>query len=98
LLTRSYADSVAPDFLSELRRAPPTLIVDASVADESAPPLSHWDQDWHFPRLSWYAPYRAATPSLRPFYDFVAQNYTAVAVVGPEHWTVYRANARREAP
>ena len=98
LLTRTYGDSVAPDFLRELRRAPPALIVDASVADESAPPLSRWDPDWHFPRLSWYAPYRTMTPSLRPFYDFVAQNYTAIALVGPEHWTVYRANARRGAP
>jgi hypothetical protein len=94
LLTRSYGDSVAPDFLAELRRTPPAIIVDAAVSDESAPPLSHWDAAWHFPRLSWYAPYRTMTPSLEPFYDFVSRNYTPVAVVGPERWTVYRANAR----
>ena len=93
LLTHGYGDSVAVDFLSELRRAPPTIIVDAAVSDESAPPLAQWDAAWHFPRLSWYAPYRTMTPSLRPFYDFVSRNYTAVAVVGPERWTVYRANA-----
>jgi 4-amino-4-deoxy-L-arabinose transferase-like glycosyltransferase len=98
LLTRTYGDSVVPDFLSELRRTPPAIIVDAAVSDESAPPLSHWDPAWHFPRLSWYAPYRMMTPSLGPFYDFVAQNYTPVAKVGPEQWTVYRANARMAAP
>lgn len=97
LLTRSYGDSVAPAFLAELRRTPPALIVDAAVSDESAPPLSRWDAAWHFPRLSWYAPYRTMTPSLEPFYEFVARNYTPVAVVGPERWTVYRANARMAA-
>jgi 4-amino-4-deoxy-L-arabinose transferase-like glycosyltransferase len=94
LLTRVYGDSVAHDFLAQLRRAPPAIIVDAAVSDHSAPPLSRWDATWHFPRLGWYAPYRTMTPSLEPFYDFVAQNYTPVAVVGPERWTVYRANAR----
>ncbi len=94
LLTRTYGDSVAPDFLAELRRTPPGIIVDASVSDESAPPLSRWDPKWHFPRLSWYAPYRTMTPALRPFYDYIAENYTPVATVGPDHWTVYRANAR----
>jgi Dolichyl-phosphate-mannose-protein mannosyltransferase len=98
LLTRTYGDSVAADFLSELQRTRPALIVDASVSDESAPPLSHWDPSWHFPRLSWYAPYRTMTPALRPFYEFVAQNYTPVAVVGPERWTVYRAKAQAVAP
>lgn len=98
LLTRTYGDSVVPDFLAELRRAPPAIIVDAAVSDESAPPLSHWDAAWHFPRLSWYAPYRTMTPSLEPFYDFVSRNYTPVAVVGPERWTVYRANARVVSP
>jgi hypothetical protein len=38
------------------------------------------------------------TPSLEPFYDFVSRNYTPVAVVGPERWTVYRANARVVSP
>jgi dolichyl-phosphate-mannose-protein mannosyltransferase len=94
LLTRTYGDSVAPDFLAELRRTPPEIIVDAAVSDQSAPPLSRWDATWHFPQLGWYAPYRTMTPSLEPFYEFVAQNYTPVAVVGPERWTVYRANAR----
>ena len=98
LLTHTYGDSVAPDFLGELRRTRPALIVDASVSDESAPPLSHWDPAWHFPRLGWYAPYRATTPALRPFYDFVAKNYTAVTVVGPERWTIYRAKAQALAP
>jgi 4-amino-4-deoxy-L-arabinose transferase-like glycosyltransferase len=98
LLTRSYGDSVAPDFLAELRRTPPALIVDAAVTDQSAPPLSRWDAGWHFPRLGWYAPYRTMTPSLEPFYEFVAQNYTPVAVVGPERWTVYRANTHMAAP
>ena len=42
LLTRTYGDSVAPDFLAELRHAPPALIVDAAVSDQSAPPLSRW--------------------------------------------------------
>jgi 4-amino-4-deoxy-L-arabinose transferase-like glycosyltransferase len=98
LLTRTYGDSVAPDFLSELRRSPPAIIVDAAVSDESAPPLSQWDPAWHFPRLSWYAPLRTMTSSLRPFYDFVARNYTPVAKVGPEQWTVYRANTRMAAP
>ena len=94
LLTRTYGDSVAPDFLAQLQRTPPEIIVDAAVSDQSAPPLSRWDATWHFPRLGWYAPYRTMTPSLEPFYDFVARNYTPVAVVGPERWTVYRANAR----
>ena len=94
LLTRTYGDSVAADFLAELRRSPPAIIVDAAVSDQSAPPLSRWDATWHFPRLGWYAPYRTMSPALEPFYDFVARNYTAVAVVGPERWTVYRANAR----
>ena len=94
LLTRTYGDSIAADFLAELRRAPPAIIVDAAVSDQSAPPLSRWDATWHFPRLGWYAPYRTMTPSLEPFYEFVARNYTAVAVVGSERWTVYRANAR----
>jgi hypothetical protein len=94
LLTRTYGDSVARDFLAEVRRAPPAIIVDAAVSDQSAPPLSHWDASWHFPQLGWYAPYRTMTPALEPFYEFVAQNYTPVAVVGPERWTVYRANAR----
>jgi 4-amino-4-deoxy-L-arabinose transferase-like glycosyltransferase len=94
LLTRAYGDSVAPDFLAELRDAPPAIIVDAAVSDQSAPPLSRWDAEWHFPKLGWYAPYRTMTPALEPFYEFVAQNYTPVAVVGPERWTVYRANAR----
>jgi hypothetical protein len=85
---------VASDFLAELRRTPPAIIVDAAVSDQSAPPLSRWDATWHFPQLGWYAPYRTMTPRLEPFYRFVAQNYTAVAVVGPERWTVYRANAR----
>ena len=94
LLTRTYGDSVAHDFIAELQHAPPAIIVDAAVSDQSAPPLSRWDASWHFPQLGWYAPYRTMTPSLEPFYEFVAQNYTPVAVVGPEHWTVYRANAR----
>jgi 4-amino-4-deoxy-L-arabinose transferase-like glycosyltransferase len=97
LLTRRYGDSVAVDFLAELRRTPPELIVDAAVSDQSAPPLSQWDAAWHFPRLGWYAPYRTMTPSLAPFYEFVSQNYTPVAVIGPERWTVYRANARMAA-
>jgi 4-amino-4-deoxy-L-arabinose transferase-like glycosyltransferase len=97
LLTRTYGDSVAADFLAELRRTPPALIVDAAVSDHSAPPLSRWDATWHFPQLGWYPPYRTMTPSLEPFYEFVAQNYTPVAVVGPERWTVYRANARMAA-
>jgi Dolichyl-phosphate-mannose-protein mannosyltransferase len=97
LLTRTYGDSVVPDFLAELRRTPPAIIVDAAVSDQSAPPLSRWDSAWHFPQLSWYAPYRTMTPSLAPFYEFVARNYTPVAVVGPERWTVYRANTRMAA-
>jgi hypothetical protein len=97
LLTRTYGDSVAPIFLAELRRTRPAMIVDAAVSDHSAPPLSRWDATWHFPQLGWYPPYRTMTPSLEPFYEFVAQNYTPVAVVGPERWTVYRANARMAA-
>jgi hypothetical protein len=94
LLTHVYGDSVARDFLAQLRHAPPAIIVDAAVSDQSAPPLARWDAAWHFPELGWYAPYRTMSPSLKPFYELVAQNYTPVAVVGPERWTVYRANAR----
>lgn len=98
LLTRSYGDSVAPRFLAELRRTPPKLIVDAAVSYPSTPTLARWDPSWRFPHIHWHAPYWAMTPSLRPFYDFVAQNYVPVAVVGPERWIVYRAKARSERP
>ena len=97
LLTRTYGDSVAPEFLAELRRTPPELIVDAAVSDQSAPPLSRGMRRGTFRDLGWYAPYRTMTPSLEPFYEFVARNYTPVAVIGPERWTVYRANARMAA-
>lgn len=98
LLTPGYGERVAPTFLAELRRTPPELIVDATVSDESVPALSRWDATWSYPRTRWQASYRAMTPALRPFYDFVAQHYTAIAVVGPERWVVYRANAAPVVP
>jgi 4-amino-4-deoxy-L-arabinose transferase-like glycosyltransferase len=98
LLTRGYGDVIAPEFLTELRRSPPLLIVDAGESDASAPSLAQWNPAWRYPDMQWYAPHRVVTPALRPFYDFVAENYRAVAVVGPERWTIYRAKARTEAP
>jgi hypothetical protein len=95
LLTRGYGERAAPEFLAELERTPPALIVDAAGPQASVPPLSRWDGGWQFPTTRWQAPYRTMTPALRPFYDFVSRNYTAAAIVGPERWVVYRANVRR---
>jgi 4-amino-4-deoxy-L-arabinose transferase-like glycosyltransferase len=94
LLTREYGDVIAPKFLTELRRRPPLLIVDAGEFDASAPSLARWNPTWRYPDMRWYAPHRVVTPALRPFYDFVAENYRAVAIVGPERWTIYRINKR----
>jgi hypothetical protein len=96
LLTRPYGDSVVPHFLAELRRAPPTLIVDAAVSDSIIPTLGRWNPAWHYPHARWHAPYWSMTPSLRAFYDFVDRNYTAIATVGPERWTVYRIKTRQQ--
>ncbi|MES2524228.1 MAG: glycosyltransferase family 39 protein [Gemmatimonadota bacterium] len=92
LLTPGYGDSVAPRFLADLRRSAPHLIVDATVSDPSAPSLDAWNGAWRFPQSRWYAPFRTMTPALQPFYAFVAENYSVIGVVGPERWTVYRAN------
>ena len=90
LLTRTYGDSAAPIFLADLRRTPPAMIVDATDDDSNVPTLARWDPEWRFPRMWVKTPYWAMTPSLRAFYEFVEQNYTPVATVGPERWTVYR--------
>lgn len=95
LLTRSYGAKVVPLLLEDLRRTPPTLIVDATDSS-NVPTLAHWDPGWRFPRFFSRTPYWTMTPSLRAFYDFVARNYTPVATVGPERWTVYRARTRPE--
>jgi hypothetical protein len=95
LLTNSYGDSVVPLFLADLRRTPPVLIVDATDGS-NVPTLARWDPEWRFPRLFSRTPYWAMTPSLRAFYDFVKQNYTPIATIGPERWTVYRARMRSE--
>lgn len=96
LLTSSYGDVAVPLFLADLRRSRPLLIVDAANSDSNVPTLARWDPEWRFPSLLVRTPYWAMTPSLRAFYDFVAQNYTPIATVGPERWTVYRARTRPE--
>jgi 4-amino-4-deoxy-L-arabinose transferase-like glycosyltransferase len=95
LLTRGYGDLAATEFLADVRRTKPLLIVDAGETDASAPSLAAWDPAWRYPDSRWYAPHRVVTPSLQAFYEFVAKNYTAIAIVGPERWTVYRANPPR---
>lgn len=95
LLTRSYGASAVPLFLEDVRRTPPTLIVDASDSS-NVPTLARWDPAWRFPRFFSRSPYWTMTSSLRAFYDFVERNYTPIATVGPERWTVYRVRVRPE--
>jgi len=95
LLTPSYGDSAVALLLDDLRRTPPALIVDATDSS-NVPTLARWDPEWRFPRFFLRTPYWSMTPSLRAFYDFVRRNYTPVATVGPERWTIYRARTRPE--
>ncbi|MHB1223005.1 MAG: hypothetical protein ACYC2G_03005 [Gemmatimonadaceae bacterium] len=92
LLTPTYGDSVTREFLADIHGTRPAIIVDAAGPSSTVPALGRWDPDWRFPRSRWYRPFRVMTPSLRAFYDLVERDYTAVAVVGPERWVVYRAN------
>jgi hypothetical protein len=98
LLDAKRGGAAAAAFLSELRQAPPRLIVDAVGADPGLPSLARWNASWSFPRSPWIDPYRAMPPALRAFYDFVHREYTPVAEIGPERWVVYRANSSRGDP
>ena len=96
LLTPRYADSaLVVDFLDELRRTSPPLIVDAAhgptASDSLVPPLGAWSPEWRYPndrgpRVVWWS----MTPALRELYEFVAERYVATDSVGPQRWPVYR--------
>ena len=97
LLTPAYADStVVGRFLSDLRRTPPVMIIDASSQDEFSPPLNPWNTGWQYPDAtrphaywngeSWYS----IPPAMKAFHDFVMSEYRHVATVGPRGFVIYR--------
>lgn len=111
LLTPGYATPELIDqFLGEVRRSAPALIIDAAVNNDAkdfarkkgqdrigagedlVPSLETWNPSWHYPRLAtWQGSYYwTMTPSLKSFYDFVADQYEPIDRLGPQRWTVYK--------
>lgn len=91
LLTPGYTDAErVRGFIEAVRRANPSLIVDASGGMASIPSLGKWNPDWHYPAGQGTVHYWAMSPSLKGFYDFVACRYAVVDSVGPARWAIYR--------
>jgi 4-amino-4-deoxy-L-arabinose transferase-like glycosyltransferase len=67
-------------FMEDLAQHQPSLIVDASP------------ESYGFPSLQSAAPATnpAADAEIQQFYAYVAANYTKVAEIEPDHWSIYR--------
>ncbi len=90
LYTPGYQDGgMIEDFLGDIKRTPPTLIIDTSPSNEFIPPIERSAREkWVLSSKS----YRML-PEMEVVFEYIAANYVLEERIGQNQWLVY---ARRE--
>ncbi|MEJ2745199.1 MAG: hypothetical protein P8123_05875 [bacterium] len=86
LLTRGYQNgAIVKEFISDLERHRPMLIIDTSSSNALIPPL---DQ---VPREKWNSPSSiyGLIPEMDNLFELVGTRYQRIGAVGPLRWSVY---------